>query len=206
VEWQEHGLGEPESVASATEQYRTEMDTLAAFLEDRCVLGEGLVAPASPLYTAYRDWCEETGETVEAQKMFGMRLRERGFVSEKITSGPHKDRKGWLDIGLRADDQGPDNGGSGSKTPVMRPSDSPDGPLSGPLADHCPLAESRINKPKTRAGGGEADHSGPKNQNLQAENPREVKVLEKRSASSASSASSTNTPANHGPELYEEEL
>jgi hypothetical protein len=186
LEWQEHGLGVPESVAAATEQYRAEMDTLAAFLEDRCIVQKDLVAPATPLYKAYRFWCDDAGEKPETQKMFGMRLRERGFTNAKITSGPHKDRKGWFGIGLKADhpepedpDEGPDNG----------PPGGPDGPLGGPTADDGPLWGTGYFAGKTSAGTPEADDSGPINQKPQAENPREGKVTEKRSASSASSAS-----------------
>jgi putative DNA primase/helicase len=109
LEWQEHGLGEPESVREATDQYRAEMDTLAAFIEDRCVVREGVVAPATPLYKQYQMWCDDAGEKPETQKMFGMRLRERGFVSAKIKRGPYKDRKGWLGIGLRADHPDPED-------------------------------------------------------------------------------------------------
>src|SRR5919112_4320031 len=108
LEWQEHGLGEPESVRAATAQNRAEMDTLAAFIEDRCVVRKGAVAPATPLYKQYQMWCDDTGEKPETQKMFGMQLRERGFVSDKIKRGRHKDRKGWFGIGLRADHQDPE--------------------------------------------------------------------------------------------------
>jgi putative DNA primase/helicase len=108
LEWQEHGLGQPDSVREATDQYRTEMDTLAAFIEDRCVVREGIVAPATPLYKQYQMWCDDAGEKPETQKVFGMRLRERGFTSDKIKRGPHKDRKGWSGIGLRADHQDPE--------------------------------------------------------------------------------------------------
>jgi len=108
LEWQEHGLGEPDSVREATDQYRAEMDTLAAFIEDRCVVREGIVAPATPLYKQYQMWCDDAGEKPETQKVFGMRLRERGFTSDKIKRGPHKDRKGWFGIGLRADHPDPE--------------------------------------------------------------------------------------------------
>src|SRR5215210_1042393 len=109
LEWQEHGLEEPKTVADATKQYREEMDTLAAFFEDRCVIREGLLTPASRLYKQYQMWCDDAGENAETQKMFGMRLSERGFVSEKIKRGQHKDRKGWRGIGLRADDPEPED-------------------------------------------------------------------------------------------------
>src|SRR5215208_3246561 len=32
-----------------------------------------------------------------------MMLAERGFASDRITSGPHKGRKGWRGLGLRVD-------------------------------------------------------------------------------------------------------
>jgi putative DNA primase/helicase len=195
LEWQEHGLGEPESVAAATEQYRAEMDTLAAFLEDRCVVQKDLVAPATPLYKEYRFWCEGAGEKPETQKMFGMRLRERGFINAKITSGAEKDRKGWFGIGLRADHPDPEDP---DKVPDNESSGSPGGskgPLSGPTADDGPLGQSSGFAGKKHARVFVADDSGPKNHNLRAEIPRVGKVMEKRSASSAPSANGHVCPA-----------
>src|SRR5215211_416500 len=107
LEWQEHGLEEPKTVTEATLQYRAEMDTLAAFIEDRCILDTAAVAPATPLYKQYQMWCDAAGEKPETQKMFGMRLSERGFESTQFSRGPHKGRRGWLGIGIRADDPDP---------------------------------------------------------------------------------------------------
>ena len=188
LEWQEHGLGEPDSVREATDQYRAEMDTLAAFIEDRCVVREDGVAPATPLYKQYQLWCDDAGEKPETQKMFGMRLRERGFVSDKIKRGPHKDRKGWFGIGLRADHPDPDG-----------PEDSDDrldgglagggkGPRSGQSADDGPRGESCSSKPHSPGAAGDGGQSGPKTQYPPRGNPRVEKNSEKRSASSASSA------------------
>jgi len=137
--WQEHGLGEPESVTTATQQYRADMDTLAAFFEDRCVIGERLMAPASRLYKAYQLWSDEAGEHAETQKMFGMRLSERGFISEKITRGPHKRRKGWLGIGLRGDHDPPDDDpDDGDNAGGFEASGAGIGPLSPHTADDGP--------------------------------------------------------------------
>jgi putative DNA primase/helicase len=188
LEWQEHGLGEPKQVAEATGQYRAEMDTLAAFIEDRCVIAKDAMAPATPLYKEYRFWCSDAGETPDTQKAFGMRLRERGFVNDKIKQGPHKDRKGWFGIGLRADHpepEDPDGGGSGEQRGTEKP---PDRPLSGPLADDRPLGESRADKLHSAAQEDDSGQSGPKNQNLPLAQPREEQALEKWSASSAPSA------------------
>lgn len=188
LEWQEHGLGEPETVRAATDQYRAEMDTLAAFIEDRCVVRADAVAPATPLYKQYQMWCDDAGEKPETQKMFGMRLRERGFVNDKIKRGPHKDRKGWFGIGLRADHPGPEDPQDDDDGPPGGLGAGDKGPLRGPSADDGPLGESRISKPNSSGEEGRSGQSGPKNQNPSKQNPRVEKVLEKRSASSASSA------------------
>jgi P4 family phage/plasmid primase-like protien len=194
LEWQEHGLGEPESVRQATDQYRAEMDTLAAFIEDRCVVREGLVAPATPLYKQYQMWCDDAGEKPETQKMFGMRLRERGFVSDKIKRGPHKDRKGWFGIGLRADQPDPEDPESSNDEPSGSPGAGDEGPPRGRSEEDGPLRESLSSKPNSSGGGVQRGQSGPKSQNPPYQTPRVEKDSEKRSASSASSAH-TDWPA-----------
>ena len=188
LEWQEHGLEEPDKVTEATKQYREEMDTLAAFIEDRCVLGEGLVAPATPLYTQYRLWCDDAGEKPETQKMFGMRLRDRGFENGKIKRGPHKDLKGWFGIGIRADHPDPDEPPNGERGQGGAAPRRADGPPSSSAADDGPRTETPGFAGTTPKWFEPADHSGPKNQNLPHAKPREEEVSEKRSASSASSA------------------
>jgi putative DNA primase/helicase len=188
LEWQEHGLGEPDSVREATEQYRAEMDTLAAFIEDRCVVREDVVAPATPLYKQYQMWCDDAGEKPETQKMFGMRLRERGFVSDKIKRGPHKDRKGWFGIGLRADHPDPEDPEGSNDEPSDGAGTGDEGPRGGRSAEDGPLGESRSSKPNSSGGGAQSGQSGPKSQNPTYQSPRVGKDSEKRSASSASSA------------------
>jgi putative DNA primase/helicase len=188
LEWQEHGLGEPDSVREATEQYRAEMDTLAAFIEDRCVVREDVVAPATPLYKQYQMWCDDAGEKPETQKMFGMRLRERGFVSDKIKRGPHKDRKGWFGIGLRADHPDPEDPEGSNDDPSDGAGTGDEGPRGGRSAEDGPLGESRSSMPNSSGGGAQSGQSGPKSQNPTYQSPRVGKDSEKRSASSASSA------------------
>jgi putative DNA primase/helicase len=188
LEWQEHGLEEPKTVADATKQYREEMDTLAAFFEDRCVIREGLLTPASRLYKQYQMWCDDAGENAETQKMFGMRLSERGFVSEKIKRGQHKDRKGWRGIGLRADDPGPEDSDDGDDIPPDGAPGAVDGPLVQPSADDRPPDQGAGFAGNSPSADDRADHSGPKNPNLPYTPPRVEKDSETRSASSASSA------------------
>jgi putative DNA primase/helicase len=107
VEWRRHGLQAPEEVREATRAYRAEMDVLAAFLEDCCILRPGASALATPLYITYKEWCEANGEHIEKQRRFGMRLTERGLRREKV-GGVYK----WHGIGLRVGAPGP-SGGNG---------------------------------------------------------------------------------------------
>jgi len=188
LDWQEHGLGEPETVRAATDQYRAEMDTLAAFIEDRCVVRPGAVAPATPLYKQYQMWCDDAGEKPETQKMFGMRLRERGFVSDKIKRGPHKDRKGWFGIGLRADHPDLEDPEDGDDGPTDGLGAGGNRPRSGRSADDGPLGESRASRPNSSDAAPRRGQSGPKNQNPPYHPPRVEQDSERRSASSASSA------------------
>ncbi|AEG14986.1 phage/plasmid primase, P4 family [Desulfofundulus kuznetsovii DSM 6115] len=95
--WQRDGLGVPEEVKAATESYRQEQDVLAAFLNECCIINPLAKVAARNLYKAYVDWCGENGEHPLAQRNFGMRLAERGFVSKKGTAG----RYFWEGIGLR---------------------------------------------------------------------------------------------------------
>jgi P4 family phage/plasmid primase-like protien len=101
-EWLHEGLGEPKEVKAATEGYRSEMDVLAAFISDRCVVNPKANVGATPLYNAYKDWCDESGENKLTQTKFGLRLKERGFRNEKAQ------RVTWHGIGLRDDRPDPD--------------------------------------------------------------------------------------------------
>lgn len=95
--WQRDGLGVPGEVQTATCKYREEMDVLAAFISECCVVKSFAKVAAKNLYKAYVEWCEETGEHPLAQRNFGIRLAERGFTSQKGTAG----RYFWQGIGLR---------------------------------------------------------------------------------------------------------
>jgi hypothetical protein len=87
LEWQRTGLGVAEEVREATEGYRTEMDVLAAFLDECCTVAPTASTSARELYAAYRAWCEEGGERWASHKAFGLRLKERGFTSERVGRG-----------------------------------------------------------------------------------------------------------------------
>ncbi|WP_083838494.1 DNA primase family protein [Solidesulfovibrio carbinoliphilus] len=83
-EWQRQGLNPPAEVMAAVSEYRGEMDLLAEFLDEKCVLGLGEKVKAKDLYKAYREFCEAEGEFVLGKKRFADLLLQRGFRKAKI--------------------------------------------------------------------------------------------------------------------------
>jgi putative DNA primase/helicase len=113
LEWQEQGLGIPESVRAATEAYRNDMDVVGTFLDETCnvdpdrlalsdVLDSDFMELGPALYRAYFGWCRDTGEYPVSRKAFGQRLEERGFQSKRRTGN----QKYWFGLRLRPTEAG----------------------------------------------------------------------------------------------------
>lgn len=94
-EWQAQGLNPPPEVTQAVAEYRGEMDLLAEFLEEHCVIGIAEKVKAKNLHKAYRDFCEAEGEYPLGKKRFADMLLQRGF--RKAKSGDIV----WQGIGLK---------------------------------------------------------------------------------------------------------
>jgi putative DNA primase/helicase len=161
LEWQEHGLEEPKTVTDATKQYREEMDTLASFLDETCVIGPSYRVLAETLYQRYAMWCDKSGERKDPKKAFVARLGERGFDRRRETAGVNKGRYIWLGIGFRSGDEPPEDDNDGS----------PGEPNSG----HGSPRESREDKPNSSDEGGGGEPSEAKNQYSSKQSPREEK-------------------------------
>jgi putative DNA primase/helicase len=99
LDWQRDGLGTPAEVKAATEAYRAEMDVIAEFLAESCVMTPNAEATKTALYAAYQTWCESSGERSLSKIAFGRRIKERGIAEG--TTGRMKDRA-WLGVGLLA--------------------------------------------------------------------------------------------------------
>jgi putative DNA primase/helicase len=164
LEWQEHGLEEPETVTEATKQYREEMDTLASFLDETCVLGASHRVLAERLYQRYAMWCDKSGEHKDPKKAFVARLEERGFSRRRETAGVNKGRYIWLGIGLRSDDEPPDG--------------TEDGSPGEPKTAHGSPGEIPEDMLDSSGGKGPGEPSEAKNQNLAYEASRVKKGVE----------------------------
>jgi len=101
--WQQEGLAPPEEVTEAIAAYRAEMDVLAEFMEDCCLVAPGLTVTAADIYAAYSRWGEEAGlkdKELMKQRTFGICLTERGLRKDKGAGG----RRMWRGVGLRSVD------------------------------------------------------------------------------------------------------
>jgi putative DNA primase/helicase len=94
--WQQEGLEPPAAVNRATRDYRAEMDVIAAFLQDCCVLGPEREVLAGDLYAEYTDWCTQMGESPVSQKALSTTLRERDYTPGRRSSG-----RIWRGIALK---------------------------------------------------------------------------------------------------------
>jgi len=100
VAWYRDGLMPPEKVKAATDEYRAEMDTLAAYFAERCELGPTHRSGASELYKDYRDWAEQGGERPMSQVLFGQRLGDNPDF-RRVRDG-NTGRMIWIGLGLRS--------------------------------------------------------------------------------------------------------
>jgi phage/plasmid-associated DNA primase len=112
LKWQSGGLDPPAAVTAATDDYRTEQDHVASFIDDECVLGDVRV-PAGELYRAYRVWCETNGLESLTATAFGTDLTDRGF-------GRKKSGVVWrLGIALTTDRSRPDTESFAEPSPTV---------------------------------------------------------------------------------------
>lgn len=87
LDWQTHGLGMPEEVKAATDEYKSEQDTFQPFIDEKCSLDPDAFIMAKDLYLAYKEWCEINGEKMMTNTAFGRELGERGFEKKRASGG-----------------------------------------------------------------------------------------------------------------------
>ena len=81
--WQRDGLGVPESVRAATQEYRSSQDSVRLFLQEECRLdGEARVNPTA-LRGAYEAFCKRRGLHAVDQRTFAASLASHGLSRHK---------------------------------------------------------------------------------------------------------------------------
>lgn len=85
--WAEKGLGASPEITEAVDEYRRGSDSLGAFVNDNCIIGEHLSAPAGEFITAYQEWCAARGlEFLQGSKL-KTRLQELGHPASRRGPG-----------------------------------------------------------------------------------------------------------------------
>jgi putative DNA primase/helicase len=85
--WQREGLEPPEAVQAATADYRDQMDTVGAFIDECCVRDAAGEVTAARLYECYGHWCRTNSESALSKIDFGARLSEKGFTPRRTNTG-----------------------------------------------------------------------------------------------------------------------
>lgn len=83
-EWQERGLCTPPSVADATQEYFTEQDAVARWMEEHTREVPGAFASSEDLFESWREWAGRNGEYAGKMRAFVQRL-----IGKKIPKARH---------------------------------------------------------------------------------------------------------------------
>lgn len=84
LKWQHDGLQEPSTVRAQRVEYRTEMDSIEAFIQECCELDGSHSVKASDIFQAYADWASTNNEYKMSSTKFG---REMSKKFPKFKSG-----------------------------------------------------------------------------------------------------------------------
>lgn len=88
-QWQQFGLGMPEAVRKATEEYRRESDSIGQWIEERTRENPLGQLRAGEGYGDYSAWALERGERPFGQKKWKQSLVERGYKDSRNSRGVH---------------------------------------------------------------------------------------------------------------------
>lgn len=98
LEWQKCGLGTPEEVLKATNEYRNELDIINDFITECCVLGSDYEVLTKDIYEKYKEWCEENGDSALSKRALTTCLREKSF---KPARAGRSGTRGWRGLCLQ---------------------------------------------------------------------------------------------------------
>jgi putative DNA primase/helicase len=87
AQWRTNGLQEPAVVKDATKEYRADQDVIGHFLDARCIEEVGVKSSARSLYTAYKEWAQESNEWTMSERRFSTVLTERGLKKVRHGAG-----------------------------------------------------------------------------------------------------------------------
>lgn len=81
--WYESGLPIPDEVDEMTKQQKLMANSAAMFIDQCCTMEEDAFAAGTPLYNAYKEWCNEEGYTPYGRKSFTIALTDLGVETDR---------------------------------------------------------------------------------------------------------------------------
>ena len=103
VDWHQNGLTKPEIVSAATEDYFSEQNVFAHWLDQNCRVEPNnihLFSTSREIYENWKSFAEANGEHAGSSKGLGARLARIGLRSDRRNIG--KRVRGWVGIALLA--------------------------------------------------------------------------------------------------------
>jgi putative DNA primase/helicase len=93
LDWQAHGLGEPDEIRLATDEYRAEQDRVGRFIKECCFVCPDVRVKSRDLFAAYCVW---SGDKYMTPDNFGRKMAGRGFTRDRGHGGVHM----WVGLAL----------------------------------------------------------------------------------------------------------
>ncbi|MCK9984592.1 MAG: putative DNA primase/helicase [Azoarcus sp.] len=93
LEWQQQGIALPPEVMREVDQYKSDMDLIAQWLDEQCTVAPNQTWGARKAYQDYATWAKDGGHQVITEVRFAQKLDERGFAKRK-------ERQGMVYLGL----------------------------------------------------------------------------------------------------------
>ena len=81
MDYRQNGLHVAAAVKKATSEYKSESDTLAAFISEKCVENTVAKVHTTRLFQSFKEWVKENNESEQirsSRAMIGL-LRDRGY-------------------------------------------------------------------------------------------------------------------------------
>jgi putative DNA primase/helicase len=97
LQWRQDGLLVPQAVRHASQQYFTDQDDIAHWLEECTERKPRCFTAANALFKSWQQWCAEHGAAVGTQRSFTDALVERGLEYKRTEKA-----RGFVDLALRA--------------------------------------------------------------------------------------------------------
>lgn len=86
LDWQKHGLGRPESVTVATDEYFDDQDVFGQWIEERCQKGPKLWEQPTTLFNDWSRYAKSSGEDAGTIVGFASRMKKLGFKKTRTMS------------------------------------------------------------------------------------------------------------------------